>query len=187
MSFLLPVLLGIIGAAILLCLLRMVGGPTPADRAVAVDTTATVTAALLVLLGFAFKRYVYLDVALVYAVLTPGRGPLVATAGAVVTTIGTLFLFLGSLGVLRFPDVYNRLQGGTKCTTLGAFLTVIGVGIMAPGWFVKALLIALFILLTNPISSHALGRAGRKSGVPLWKGSVVDRSGSLESPGGEGP
>ena len=70
MSLLLPVLLGIIGAAILLCLLRMVGGPTTVDRAVAVDTTATVTTALLVLLGFAFERYVYLDVALVYALLT---------------------------------------------------------------------------------------------------------------------
>jgi multicomponent Na+:H+ antiporter subunit F len=69
-SVLLPVLLGIIGAAILLCLLRMVGGPTTVDRAVAVDTTATVTTALLVLLGFAFGRYVYLDVALVYALLT---------------------------------------------------------------------------------------------------------------------
>ena len=70
MSSLLLILLGIIGAAILLCLLRMVGGPSTADRAVAVDTTATVTTALLVLLGFAFERYVYLDVALVYAVLT---------------------------------------------------------------------------------------------------------------------
>ena len=70
MTALLPVLLGIIGAAILLCLLRMLGGPTTADRAVAVDTTATVTTALLVLLAFAFERYVYLDVALVYAVLT---------------------------------------------------------------------------------------------------------------------
>jgi len=69
-SSLLLILLGIIGAAILLCLLRMVGGPSTADRAVAVDTTATVTTALLVLLGFAFERYVYLDVALVYAVLT---------------------------------------------------------------------------------------------------------------------
>ncbi|MFO7899417.1 MAG: monovalent cation/H(+) antiporter subunit G, partial [Planctomycetota bacterium] len=49
-----------------------------------------------------------------------------AVVGAVVTTIGTLFLFLGSLGVFRFPDVYNRLQAGTKCTTLGAFLTIVG-------------------------------------------------------------
>ncbi|KPJ55553.1 MAG: cation:proton antiporter [Planctomycetes bacterium DG_58] len=100
--------------------------------------------------------------------------------GTIVVVIGTAFLFLGSLGVFRLPDVYNRLQAGTKCTTLGAFLTVIGVGLMNPGWFPKTLLIALFILLTNPISSHALGRSGRKSGVPLWEGSVVDRSDDLK-------
>ena len=96
--------------------------------------------------------------------------------GTVIVVVGTLFLFLGSLGVYRLPDVYNRLQAGTKCTTLGAFLTVIGVGLMNPGWLPKTLLIALFILLTNPISSHALGRAGQKSGVPLWEGSVLDQS-----------
>jgi len=100
--------------------------------------------------------------------------------GTIVVVIGTAFLFLGSLGVFRLPDVYNRLQAGTKCTTLGAFLTVIWVGLMNPAWFPKTLLIALFILLTNPISSHALGRSGRKSGVPLWEGSVVDRSDDLK-------
>ena len=101
--------------------------------------------------------------------------------GTIVTSIGTVFLFLGSLGVFRLPDVYNRLQAGTKCTTLGAFLTIIGVGIMEPTWFVKCLLIAAFILLTNPISSHALGRAGRKSGVPMWEGSVLDKSDEFEA------
>lgn len=100
--------------------------------------------------------------------------------GTIVTAIGTVFLFLGGLGVFRFPDVYNRLQAGTKCTTLGAFLTIIGVGLMEPSWFVKCLLIACFILLTNPISSHALGRASRKSGVPLWEGSVLDKTGEFE-------
>lgn len=64
------VLVTIIGAGMLLCLLRMLKGPSSADRAVAVDTAATVTTALLVLLGFVFKRYVYLDVALVYSLLT---------------------------------------------------------------------------------------------------------------------
>jgi len=64
------VFLAIIGLGVILCLLRMLQGPTAPDRAVAVDTSATVTTALLVLLGFFFKRYVYLDVSLVYAVLT---------------------------------------------------------------------------------------------------------------------
>ena len=97
-------------------------------------------------------------------------------AGTIVTGIGTIFLFLGSLGILRMPDVYNRLQAGTKCTTLGAFLTIVGVGIMQPDWLPKTLVIALFILITNPISNHALGRASRKSGVSLCDRSVVDKA-----------
>jgi multicomponent Na+:H+ antiporter subunit G len=96
--------------------------------------------------------------------------------GMVITGLGILFLFLGNLGVLRLPDVYNRIQAGTKCTTLGAFLTIIGVGIMEPSWFWKALLIALFVLATNPISSHAIARASRKSGVALCDKSIVDKS-----------
>jgi multicomponent Na+:H+ antiporter subunit G len=96
--------------------------------------------------------------------------------GTAITAIGIIFLFLGSLGVFRLPDVYNRLQAGTKCTTLGAFLTIIGVGMTNPDWFLKTLVIALFILITNPISNHALGRASRKSGVALCDRSVVDRA-----------
>ena len=100
--------------------------------------------------------------------------------GTIITAVGTIFLFLGSLGVLRLPDVYNRLQAGTKCTTLGAFLAIIGVGIMEPTWFLKTLIIALFILATNPISNHALGRASCKGGVPLCDRSVVDKTKDFE-------
>jgi multicomponent Na+:H+ antiporter subunit F len=64
------VVLAVMAVAVLLCLARMLRGPTTPDRAVAVDTTATVTTALLVFLAFVFERYIYLDVALVYAVLT---------------------------------------------------------------------------------------------------------------------
>ena len=51
---------------------------------------------------------------------------------------------------------------------------------MEPGWFWKALVIAVFILITNPISNHALGRASRKSGVPLCDKSVVDKTDKFE-------
>ena len=99
-----------------------------------------------------------------------------AIVGAVITGTGSLFLLLGNLGLLRLPDVYNRIQAGTKCTTLGAFLTIIGIGIMEPLWFWKALLIAVFVLATNPISSHAIARASRKCGIALCNKSVVDRT-----------
>jgi multicomponent Na+:H+ antiporter subunit G len=100
--------------------------------------------------------------------------------GIVITGFGILFLFLGNLGVLRLPDVYNRIQAGTKCTTLGAFCTIIGVGIMEPTWFFKALLIAVFVLVTNPISSHAIARASHKSGVALCDKSIVDKTKDFE-------
>jgi len=76
------IFLAIITAGIILCLLRMLKGPTAPDRAVAVDTVATITTALLVLLASIFERYVYLDVALVYAVLT----------------------FIGSVAIARFLE-----------------------------------------------------------------------------------
>ena len=96
--------------------------------------------------------------------------------GIIITGIGAVFLFIGSLGIFRMPDVYNRVQAGTKCTTLGNFLTIIGVGIMQPEWFWKALIIALFVLISNPVSSHALGRAARKKGISLCDKSVVDKT-----------
>jgi len=96
--------------------------------------------------------------------------------GVIITGIGAVFLLLGSLGIYRMPDVYNRVQAGTKCTTLGNFLTIIGVGIMQPEWFWKTLIIAVFVLISNPVSSHALGRAARKNGVSLCDKSVVDKT-----------
>lgn len=72
----------LIGASMVLCLLRMIKGPTAADRAVALDTVTTVTASLLVLLGFFCRRYVYLDVSLVYALL----------------------MFIGSVAIARFLE-----------------------------------------------------------------------------------
>ena len=102
------------------------------------------------------------------------------TLGIVFTGIGVAFLFLGSLGILRLPDVYNRLQAGTKCTTFGAFFSIVGIGIIEPTWFWKCLIISLFILLTNPISNHALGRASKRIGVPLCKQSIVDKSTDFE-------
>ena len=102
--------------------------------------------------------------------------------GHVVTSIGVLFLFLGALGILRFPDVYNRLQAGTKATTLGSFFTIVGVGILNSHWIFKTLIIAFFILLASPISSHALGRGSYKSGIPLWGKSVTDHYRDVADP-----
>ena len=85
--------------------------------------------------------------------------------GMALVSIGVIFLFLGALGIFRMPDVYTRLQAGTKATTLGALGTIIGVGLIQPEWFWKTLIIAIFIAISNPISSHALARGSYKSGI----------------------
>jgi multicomponent Na+:H+ antiporter subunit F len=57
----------ILVALILLCLVRLYLGPTPADRAIAVDTVNTLTVAVLILLGVSFRQIIFVDVAIVYA------------------------------------------------------------------------------------------------------------------------
>ena len=57
-------------ALILLCLVRLYLGPTPADRAIAVDTVNTLTVAVLILLGVSFRQIIFVDVAIVYALLS---------------------------------------------------------------------------------------------------------------------
>ncbi len=83
--------------------------------------------------------------------------------GGALLLIGSAFLFLGGLGIFRMPDVYNRLQAGTKATTLGGMSLILGVGFLMVEtswmWMAKAVIIVIFIAFSNPISSHALARA----------------------------
>lgn len=99
----------------------------------------------------------------------------VEIAGAIISLIGTIFLFLGSLGLIRMPDVFNRIQTGTKATTLGTMLTLLGIGIIHFGWAGKIVVLIIFVLVTNPVSSHVLARAAHHIGIPLTKRTVVDK------------
>ena len=79
------------------------------------------------------------------------------------TGAGALVLFASGLGVFRMPDVWNKMHAGTKATTLGSILFLIGIGLFRPAWIPKLFLILVFIVLTNPVSSHALARAAHIS------------------------
>lgn len=94
--------------------------------------------------------------------------------GGILLVAGAAFLLLGSLGLVRMPDVYNRIQAGTKATTLGTLLTLAGTACLQPAWSLKLLLIGLFILLTNPISSQVLARAAHRMGIRKSDQTVVD-------------
>lgn len=100
-----------------------------------------------------------------------------SSVGLIFVVIGLLFDVFGCLGLVRLPDVYNRLQAATKCVTLGTcsilFGTFLIVGVTASG--LKALLCIAFLILTSPVAAHAIARGAHRSGVKLWEGSVVDR------------
>lgn len=73
--------------------------------------------------------------------------------------IGGLFFLLGGLGILRMPDTFNRIQAGTKATTLGSFSILIGLAFANPEWILKIVVIIVFIALSNPIGSSAIAKA----------------------------
>jgi len=99
------------------------------------------------------------------------------TIGFIFITIGLAFDFLGCLGILRLPDVYNRLQAATKCVTLGTCSILFGMFLIVgfTGGGIRAILCIIFLLLTSPVAAHALARASHISGIKLWEGSVIDR------------
>ncbi len=85
--------------------------------------------------------------------------------GDILLVIGCAFIALGSLGLVRMPDVYNRLQAGTKAATLGTIAVLLGIGFHHPDWWAKLLVIAGFVLFTNPVGSSTIARAAYKVGI----------------------
>ena len=84
---------------------------------------------------------------------------------------GLFFFFTGTVGLLRFPDVYTRLHAAGKCDTLGAQLILLGLAVVN-GWTlesVKLIMIIAFLMLANPTATHAMIRAALHSREPLWK------------------
>ncbi len=96
------------------------------------------------------------------------------TLSYVLIIAGGVFYATGGLGLLRMPSIYTRAQAGTKATTLGTMLTLLGVGVLHPEWLLKIFLIIFFIVLTNPVGSSTLIRSAYRSGVKSFREPVVD-------------
>lgn len=92
--------------------------------------------------------------------------------------LGGFFSLLGSIGVIRFPDVYGRLHAATKSATLGIIFIMVGAFVFflyTKGIYNgKLLLTILFVFLTAPLAGHVISRAAYQKGVPLWEKSEQD-------------
>ncbi len=95
---------------------------------------------------------------------------------ALAMAVGTLFLVLASLGILRLPNFYARIHASTKAATLGLALLLIALalGLRDRPVLTKALLAMVFIAATAPVGAHILARAAYKAKVPLPDDNVVD-------------
>jgi len=102
---------------------------------------------------------------------------LIDIIGNVLLGVGAACALIGSMGIVRLPDVYNRLHAQTVSIVGGAIMILLGISLIEglSLYSLKALTIALFIFLTSPVGSHAIARAAHKSGVKLWPKSVVDK------------
>ena len=99
-----------------------------------------------------------------------------SVVGIILLSIGVLFNFLGCIGLIRLPDVYNRLQSATKCVTLGTCSILLGLlvlyGFDEIG--VKALISIPLLFFSATVAAHALVRGAYLSGVKMDKRTVVD-------------
>lgn len=84
--------------------------------------------------------------------------------------IGSLFMLLAGVGLLRMPDILMRLHATTKAGALGSGMVMIAVAVyfLDGGVTARALVVLGFILLTAPVAAHAVGRASYFVGAPLW-------------------
>lgn len=96
--------------------------------------------------------------------------------------VGLFFTFAGVVGVLRMPDTFCRLQSATNIATMGAMpialaCSIWGFSIGDTSIGIKSLVIVVFLLITNPVASHAMARAGYKLKLNLCKETKFDHYG----------
>lgn len=90
---------------------------------------------------------------------------------AALLVIGGLFFLAGTLGLLRFPDVFTRLHALTKADNVGLGLMVAGLAVQAESWAVagKLLLIWLLVLLAGASVSYLIAQGALRRGIRPWK------------------
>ncbi len=89
---------------------------------------------------------------------------------------GIFFVVVGAIGLLRMPDMFTRLHAAGMTDTMGSGFILLGLCFQS-GFslnLARLLLIWAFLLLTSPISTHALARAALSGGVEPYRAPMED-------------
>lgn len=90
---------------------------------------------------------------------------------ATLLILGGFFFFAGTVGLLRFPDIYTRLHAITKADNVGLGLIILGLAVQAESWLVmgKLILIWILVLFAGASVSHLIARRALQREIRKWK------------------
>ena len=96
---------------------------------------------------------------------------IVDTASVLLLLGGAGFFLAGTVGLLRFPDVYSRLHALTKADNVGLGLIVLGLALRAESLAgaAKLLLIWLLVMLASATACHLIARSSLERGIEPWQ------------------
>jgi len=91
--------------------------------------------------------------------------------------LGTIFIFLATVGLLKMPDVFLRMSASTIAATLGVSSILIALAVHFSNFGITVHVIGtnIFLFLTVPVGAHLMGRAAHKARYKQWDKTVVDR------------
>lgn len=92
-------------------------------------------------------------------------------------SLGIIFFFGATIGIIRFPDFYTRMHAAGKGDTLSTLLILLGFAIFNLHHFswlnllvsLKIVFISVFIFVTSPTTTHAIMDAGFEAGIKPWQ------------------
>lgn len=90
---------------------------------------------------------------------------------AALITVGMVFFIAGTMGLLRFPDLFTRLHALTKADNLGLGFIVAGLALYSGSWMVtiKLVLIWLLVMMSSAVASHLIAQAALRKGIKPWQ------------------
>ncbi|MEV2240294.1 monovalent cation/H(+) antiporter subunit G [Micromonospora sp. NPDC049891] len=110
-------------------------------------------------------------------------------AASALLLLGTGLIAISAVGLIRLPDVYNRMNSVAKAASLGLSFVLLGVLLLIPGWRTALVVVAAVALqlFTAPIGGYALARAAYRAGAPLAPITRYDELGGRAGEGGDEP
>lgn len=82
-------------------------------------------------------------------------------AGGVLLLLGSAFVLVAALGVIRLPDLYSRMHAASKAGAVGGGLILLAVAVLSQdvSVAVRAIVGTIFLVLTTPLAAHLLARS----------------------------